>query len=161
LAEMFSDGTRLIVRARVQCRDPGQISGLNVGGRDLLAGAPSVGIAGVSLGPVLVGHHLGSVLVVFVIGAVFILVVVVVAVIVLYQAEIARHRAHRAGHLVAPVMPAKQPALTPRRATLRRTLPDEGPPAAEQRRTDPHECRALGYRILQVTAHARGDGARL
>src|SRR5262249_56414177 len=47
---------------------------------------------------------------VLVLGAVFVLVGVVIAVIVLYQAEIDRHLAHRAGHLLSSVMPAKQPA---------------------------------------------------
>ena len=49
---------------------------------------------------------------------------------------------------------------TGRRATLRRTLPDEGSPAAEQRRTDSHECRAFRDRVLQV-AQGRLDYNRM
>src|ERR1700721_170333 len=136
----------------MHCGDTRQISGMYLAVGPPLRG-PAVGRRGPrgTIGPVIFLHQVSAVLVVGI--AELVLVLIFVAVVVLYQAEIDRHLAHRAGHLLSSVSRLGSPAHA---RCLRRTLPDEGSPAAEQRRTNAYVCRAFRDCFAQVTAHAGG-----
>jgi hypothetical protein len=76
----------MITGAGMQGRDPGQIGRLDHRALPLARHAGRLREPGVRLGdrPVLLGHQVSAVLVVFVFGAIFVRVVVVILVVVLY-----------------------------------------------------------------------------
>src|SRR5579863_1400078 len=120
LTEMLSDRTRFIVRTRMKCGDPGEVGGLWYRSGTALHTRVCHVLAYLTVRLVDLGLIFGlqaviviGIFVILLIGAVLVLV----AVVILHEAEVDRHLAHRAGHLASSVAPVFRPAVdqAPRR----------------------------------------------
>src|SRR5215831_15629113 len=141
----------------MQRRDPSEIRGLPYRSRTARLGGVGV-IATARRGYRLPRGIRPRAILVLVAGVILLKGVIAVFVghLVLDKAEIDRHLVDRAGHPSALRRP------WPVRS-LRRTLPDEARPAAEQRRTDANVCRTGRNGVFQIAAHSRRhyDGFRI
>src|SRR5438034_5135333 len=133
----------------MQRRDPSEICGLPYRGGT--AGLDGVGVIAVARRDGRLPRGIRPrALLVLVAGVILLKGVIAVFVghLVLDEAEIDRRLVDRAGHRLSP--PSSLACCS-----LRRTLPDEARPAAEQRRTDANVCRADRNGVFQIAAHSR------